>query len=45
MLFLDIKCLKIVMSDKTKQLVPECKNMLTKRLEMYRNAAEVIVSF
>lgn len=37
-----IKCLKIVMDDKNKQLVPECKTMLTKRLEMYRNAAEVV---
>lgn len=38
---IDIKCLKIIMVDKTKQLVPECRSLLSKRLEMYKNAEEV----
>ncbi|XP_017773865.1 PREDICTED: Golgi apparatus protein 1 [Nicrophorus vespilloides] len=36
-----IKCLKIIMEDANKQLTTECQNMLKKRLEMYKNAAQV----
>lgn len=37
-----LKCLKIIMEDSDKSLTSECKNMLSKRLEMYRNAAELV---
>jgi Golgi apparatus protein 1 len=36
-----IKCLKITMDNSNNQLSPECKDMLTKRLKMYENAAQV----
>lgn len=41
MLFLDIKCLQIIMEQNAKRLTKDCKSMLTKRLEMYKNAAQV----
>jgi len=36
-----IQCLRITMDNGPKQLSPDCKNMLTKRLRMYENAAKV----
>ncbi|KAK4879218.1 hypothetical protein RN001_007364 [Aquatica leii] len=36
-----IRCLKNVLNDNPNQLEPDCKNMLKKRLEMYKNAVEV----
>lgn len=40
-MFSDIKCLKVVMTDKSKDLAPECISMFKKRIEMYRNADAV----
>lgn len=35
-----IRCLKIVLEDNPKSLTPECKSMLSKRFEMYKNVAQ-----
>ncbi|GJQ66994.1 hypothetical protein Trydic_g7986 [Trypoxylus dichotomus] len=37
-----IKCLRLVMTDKSKDLSPECTSMFKKRIEMYRNADALI---
>ncbi|KAF5273634.1 hypothetical protein FQR65_LT04634 [Abscondita terminalis] len=36
-----IKCLSNILNQNPDQLEPECKQMLTKRLQMYKNAVEV----
>lgn len=36
-----IKCLQVILGDKTKTLEEECYSKLTKRMEMFSNAANV----
>nr|XP_029727793.1 Golgi apparatus protein 1-like isoform X1 [Aedes albopictus] len=37
-----LKCLEVILQDESKALDDECKTTLTKRMEMFRNAAVVI---
>ncbi|XP_049951626.1 Golgi apparatus protein 1 [Schistocerca serialis cubense] len=37
-----VQCLQEVLQDPTKTLKPDCQEMLTKRIEMFRNAALVV---
>lgn len=37
-----IMCLQYVLNDSNKSLEPDCYKMLTKRMEMFRNAAKLI---
>lgn len=43
--FSDIMCLQNVLQDKNKSLEPDCYKMLTTRMEMFRNAAKVLLSY
>lgn len=43
-LFSDIKCLQMVLIDENKELDEECKSHLTKRMEMFKSAAVVIIT-
>lgn len=40
-LFLELKCLEVTMSELDKPMETECKTMLKKRIDMFRNAAIV----
>lgn len=40
-----LKCLQVILADESKALEPDCKSKLEKRMEMFRNAAPVVIYF
>lgn len=39
MVFPELKCLQVILSDNSNHLEDECKTMLTQRMEMFSNSA------